>query len=71
MNLSKIKKLARSLSLKRNTKTIYIPVDNNIYFDGLSYRVRIRMNNTMTSKNFRSHRDAINFRNQTKYLPKI
>ena len=55
---------ARSLSFRRKTVTIYVPVTNHIYFDGLSYRVRISSDGYCNSKNFRSHKSAVKYRNQ-------
>jgi hypothetical protein len=57
-----LKKKARTLALRRKTQTIYVPVDNNIYFDGLSYRVRVTRNGIRTSKNFKTKNHALNFR---------
>jgi len=55
----RIKRKARSLALRRNTVTIYVPVTNNIYYDGLSFRVRVTKNGVRTSKNYSSLRDAL------------
>lgn len=48
----------------RRTKTTYVAVSNNVYFDGSSYRVRVSVAGTKYSKNFSSKRSAIQFRNQ-------
>lgn len=56
------KRLARSQALKRRTVTIYVPVDENIYFDGLSYRVRVTMDGKRTSKSFPRYSQAKKFR---------
>ena len=56
---SKMKK-----SASRRTKTTYVPVSNNVYYDGHSYRVRVSVDGTKISKNFGSKRNAISFRNQ-------
>ena len=48
----------------RRTKTTYVPVSNNVYFDGSSYRVRASVNGSKISKNFSNKRTAITFRNQ-------
>ena len=56
---SKMKK-----SASRRTKTTYVPVSNNVYFDGSSYRVRASVNGNKVSKNFSNKRTAITFRNQ-------
>jgi hypothetical protein len=57
---SKMKKSATA----RRTKTTYVPVSNNVYFDGSSYRVRASVNGNKISKNFSNKRTAITFRNQ-------
>lgn len=44
--------------------TTYVPVDKNIYNDGVSYRVRITMNGTKYSKNFSNKRSAVVYRNK-------
>lgn len=48
----------------RRTKTTYVPVSNNVYFDGKSYRVRVTLGGTKHSKNLSSKRAAIQYRNQ-------
>jgi hypothetical protein len=58
----KIRQKARSLALRRNTVTIYVPVIRNIYYDGLSYRVRVTRDGVRSSKNFSSIRDALNYK---------
>ena len=47
----------------RSTKTTYVPVSNNVYFDGNSYRVRVSVEGTKFSKNFSNKRTAISYRN--------
>ena len=49
---------------RRTPKTTYVPVSNNVYYDGHSYRVRVSVNGEKTSKNFSSKRNAISYRNQ-------
>lgn len=44
------------------TKTTYVAISDNIYYDGNSYRVRVRRNNVLTSKNFPSKKKAFEFR---------
>lgn len=51
-------------SRTRRTKSTYVPVSSNVYFDGSSYRVRVSVDGTKYSKNFSSKRSAIQFRNQ-------
>lgn len=46
------------------TKTTYVAVSNNVYFDGTSYRVRVTLGGTKHSKNLSSKRAAIQYRNQ-------
>jgi hypothetical protein len=48
----------------RRTLTTYVPVSDNIYHDGFSYRVRVSVNGTKHSKNFSSKRKAVQFRNE-------
>ena len=48
----------------RTTVTTYVPVSDNIYHDGTSYRVRVSVNGTKYSKNFSSKRKAVQFRNE-------
>ena len=47
----------------RRTKTTYVPVSNNVYYDGNSYRVRVSVEGTKFSKNFSNKRTAISYRN--------
>jgi len=49
---------------RRTPKTTYVPVSNNVYHDGSSYRVRVSVNGTKYSKNFSNKKTAITFRNQ-------
>ena len=51
-------------SSRRTPKTTYVPVSNNVYFDGNSYRVRVSVQGTKHSKNFSNKRTAITYRNQ-------
>lgn len=46
-----------------STKTTYVPVSNNVYYDGNSYRVRVSVEGTKFSKNFSNKRTAISYRN--------
>lgn len=50
----------------RKRKTEYIPVAENIYQSGPSYRVRITISGERYSKNFHSKRKAIQYRNDIK-----
>lgn len=59
--------MRKQMSPKRNspkTTTKYVPISNNIYHDGFSYRVRVVVEGTKYSKNFTSKRSAIQYRNQ-------
>ena len=49
---------------KTTTVTTYVPVSNNIYFDGFSYRVRASVNGTKYSRNFSSKKKAYAFRKE-------
>jgi hypothetical protein len=44
--------------------TTYVPIANNIYHDGSSYRVRVRVQGETVSKNFSNKRKAIAYRNE-------
>jgi hypothetical protein len=48
----------------RQTVTTYVPVSDNIYHDGSSYRVRVSINGKKYSKNFSNKRKAVSFRNE-------
>ena len=58
------KKVATKKVTRRNPVTTYVPVSNNIYFDGTSYRVRVINQGVRTSRNFHSKRAAVQFRNK-------
>lgn len=49
---------------RRNQVTTYVPIADNIYHDGSSYRVRVRVQGETVSKSFSNKRKAITFRNQ-------
>ena len=65
-------KTNKMVTLKIGSKTIktkllntnYVPVSNNIYFDGTSYRVRVSKNNVKYSKNFSSKKKAMDYRKE-------
>jgi len=59
---SHVLRTARKLALDRTTRSIYVPVAENIYFNGLSYRVRVTRDGLLTSKNFHSRKKAVKFR---------
>lgn len=63
LTVQKILSKANSLKKRRNSKTIYVPVDDNMYYDGTSYRVRVSINGTKFSKNFKSIKTALNYKN--------
>ncbi len=48
---------------RRNQVTTYVPIADNIYHDGSSYRVRVRVEGETVSKNFSNKKKAIHFRN--------
>lgn len=56
------KKVSAPVATPRTTKTTYVAVSHNIYYDGTSYRVRVTRDNVRTSKNFSSKRKAMEFR---------
>ena len=47
----------------RRTKTIYVSVATNVYYDGGSYRVRATVDGVKYSKNFSNKKTAIQYRN--------
>lgn len=55
---------SKKTTARQTPKTTYVPVSNNVYFDGSSYRVRASVNGSKISKNFSNKRTAITFRNQ-------
>jgi hypothetical protein len=59
----KVKDIINQTLEERNTKTVYVPVSDNIYHTGHSYRVRVRQKNVLISKNFKNKKQAIQFRN--------
>jgi hypothetical protein len=58
------KTTAKKKTVTRQSLTTYVPVSDNIYHDGSSYRVRVSLNGTKYSKNFSSKRAAVQYRNQ-------
>jgi len=50
--------------MKKKTDSKYVPVSDNVYHDGSSYRVRVCINGLKYSKNFPNKRQAIKYRNQ-------
>ena len=57
-------KMKTTKTSRRTPKTTYVPVSNNVYYDGSSYRVRVSISGNKISKNFGSKRKAITFRNE-------
>lgn len=57
-------KMTVKAKTRRTPVTTYVPVSDNIYHDGSSYRVRVSVNGTKYSKNFSSKKQAIQYRNQ-------
>ena len=55
--------MKKTTNKTRTTKTTYVPVSNNVYHDGSSYRVRVSINGEKFSKNFSNKKKAITFRN--------
>ena len=56
--------MKKQSSTRRQTVTTYVPVSDNIYHDGSSYRVRVSINGKKYSKNFSNKRKAVTFRNE-------
>lgn len=44
--------------------TTYVAIADNIYHDGYSYRVRVKVQGETVSKNFSNKRKAIAYRNE-------
>jgi hypothetical protein len=61
--IMKVKDIINQTIEERNTKTVYVPVADNIYHTGYSYRVRVRQKNKLVSKYFKNKKQAIQFRN--------
>lgn len=57
-----IKSYSIKASTYKPTKSVYIPVYHNIYYDGSGFRVRVTRDNKRTSKNFTTLREAVKFR---------
>ena len=64
MATTKNMKTNRTKSTSRKTVTTYVPVTDNIYHDGFSYRVRVSVEGTKYSKNFSSRKKAVQYRNE-------
>lgn len=56
--------MKKQSSTNRQTVTTYVPVSDNIYHDGSSYRVRVSINGKKYSKNFSNKRKAVSYRNE-------
>lgn len=61
---SKNNKVVSKRTVTRTPITTYIPVSENIYHDGSSYRVRVSVNGTKYSKNFSSKKKALAYRKE-------
>ena len=48
--------------MTKETKTIYLPLTDHIYNDGVSFRVRMIKDGKKISKNFHKAKQAIKFR---------
>ena len=66
--ITRVLRRANSLAKRRHKVTIYVPVANNVYYDGMSYRVRVTRDYVRTSANFDRISDAIKFRNQIRNI---
>lgn len=55
--------MKKTTNTARRTKTIYVPVSSNVYYDGGSYRVRAIVDGVKHSKNFSNKKTAIQYRN--------
>lgn len=64
--IHKVQEKARALARRRHSVTMYVPVADNVYYDGYSYRVRVTQNYERVSANFHNITSAIKFRNELK-----
>ena len=62
--IRRVLRRANALAKRRHNVTIYVPVADNVYYDGMSYRVRVTKDYKRTSRNFTSITKAIRFRNE-------
>jgi hypothetical protein len=56
--------MKKTTNSRPTTVTTYVPVSDNIYHDGSSYRVRVSIEGVKFSKNFSSKRKAVQYRNE-------
>ena len=61
---TKSRKTTAKKKTTRQPLTTYVPVSDNIYHDGSSYRVRVSVNGNKVSKSFSNKRKAVQFRNE-------
>lgn len=55
---------SRSRSTQTSNDATYTSVAKNIYRDGSSYRARVSVNGIRESRNFRTKREAVQWRNE-------
>ena len=55
---------AKSSTPANNSENNYSSVAKNIYRDGSSYRARVSVNGIRSSRNFRTKREAVQWRNE-------
>jgi hypothetical protein len=68
ITLSKLQRKVRAQARRRYSITMYVPVADNVYYDGYSYRVRVTNDYERTSKNFNKIKKAIKFRDKLKNI---
>ena len=51
-------------SLRKSLAPTYYPIDNHIYYDGFSFRVRVRLNGKTITLNTPDKNKAIKFRDR-------
>jgi hypothetical protein len=56
------------MKTKTTGRNTYVPISDNIYHDGYSYRVRVRVQGETISKNFSRMKKAVAYRNKLKAL---
>ena len=51
-------------SLRKSLAQTYYPIDHHLYYDGNSFRVRVRINGETISRNITDKNKAIRFRDR-------
>lgn len=64
LSIKEFKAKRKAKARRRHSTTMYVPVADNVYYDGYSFRVRVTKNKKRTSVNFKHINDAVRFRNK-------